>query len=324
VAFARFWQGFDPEAHLFTRLLKNSFEVRLGDDPDVVFFSVFPGEMPPGQYVKVFYTGECARPPWSECDWAFSFDYDDHPRHYRLPNYVTAINDPRDLIKTPDKVADWLRNKTKFCNFVYSRPSRRRDVFFERLSRRKAVDAPGRAMNNMPAISAGDPSRSRDASDWPRTKIAFLSRYKFTIAFENQTYPGYTTEKIYHAMQAGSVPIYWGDPLVDRDFNPRSFISYHQHEAAVMARLPSFLLHTPLLSRLVDRYYVQPKTMERLIDQVLTVDANDALYAQCLSEPWFHANAPPPFFDLRLLERRLGEIAVMAIGARQPSDEAPR
>jgi hypothetical protein len=34
--------------------------------------------------------------------------------------------------------------------------------------------------------------------------------YNFVIAFENVDYPGYITEKIMDAFQAGTVPLYWG------------------------------------------------------------------------------------------------------------------
>ena len=38
-----------------------------------------------------------------------------------------------------------------------------------------------------------------------------------TIAFENSSFPGYTTEKIFEPMLEGSIPIYWGNPRVDED-----------------------------------------------------------------------------------------------------------
>ena len=69
-------------------------------------------------------------------------------------------------------------------------------------------------MNNFPAIG---PS--------PQHKILFLSDYRFSVAFENASTPGYTTEKLVEAFQAGTIPIYWGDPQVDLDFNPRAFLN---------------------------------------------------------------------------------------------------
>jgi hypothetical protein len=34
--------------------------------------------------------------------------------------------------------------------------------------------------------------------------------YTFTLTFENTDYPGYVTEKLFHALSAGSIPLYWG------------------------------------------------------------------------------------------------------------------
>lgn len=57
--------------------------------------------------------------------------------------------------------------------------------------------------------------------------MAFINEYKFNLAFENSSYPGYVTEKLMHALQANTVPIYWGDPGVRSDFNPKRFVNVH-------------------------------------------------------------------------------------------------
>ncbi len=308
VAFARFWPGFDPEQHIFCRLLRKSYDIRVSDTPDLVFYSVYPGAMPPGEYVKVFVTGECVRPPWEECDWAFSFDYDTHPRHYRLPNFAMLWNG-ESLVKTPERVAGWMQTKTRFCNFVYYKPVRFREVFFQRLSRFKVVDAPGRSMRNMPPIGGhGDPKKSRYAPDRWQAKVDFLQPYRFTIAFENQSYPGYTTEKLVHAMHSGSIPIYWGNPLIHLEFNSRSFVNYHEYEAEIKAKLPVALQRRPQLKNLVERWYVQPRTMAKVIERVRAIENDSELYAQVMAEPWFHDNKLPPVFDRQQLEAHLAEI----------------
>ena len=45
-----------------------------------------------------------------------------------------------------------------------------------------------------------------------------------TFAFENEEYPGYTTEKLTDAILSRSIPIYFGDPLVHKVFNANRFI----------------------------------------------------------------------------------------------------
>ncbi|NBV52362.1 MAG: hypothetical protein EBR83_02330, partial [Verrucomicrobia bacterium] len=92
--------------------------------------------------------------------------------------------------------------------------------------------------------------------------------YKFTLAFENSVSDGYTTEKLVEPMLAGSLPIYWGNPQVALDFNPRSFID--------VSAFPDF---------------------DAAIDHILKVDADDELYLSYLREPWFNGDTPPSWFD---------------------------
>lgn len=55
-------------------------------------------------------------------------------------------------------------------------------------------------------------------------KHELLSRYKFTIAYENTAYPGYVTEKVIDAMVAGSVPVYLGAPDIAEQLPAEAFI----------------------------------------------------------------------------------------------------
>jgi len=61
-----------------------------------------------------------------------------------------------------------------------------------------------------------------------RDKQESIRQNRFCMSFENSSYPGYTTEKLMEAKYAGCIPIYWGNPLIDRDFNPRAFINLHK------------------------------------------------------------------------------------------------
>ncbi|MDI6742386.1 MAG: glycosyltransferase family 10 [Smithella sp.] len=51
------------------------------------------------------------------------------------------------------------------------------------------------------------------------SKMDTISRYKFTLAFENAIAKDYVTEKFYDPLIAGSVPIYLGAPNIE-DFTP--------------------------------------------------------------------------------------------------------
>ena len=55
-------------------------------------------------------------------------------------------------------------------------------------------------------------------------KNEFLSSYKFSIAMENSEGDGYISEKIVDSFISGTIPIYYGDYMIDEYINPKSFI----------------------------------------------------------------------------------------------------
>jgi len=235
-----------------------------------------------GNFVKIFFTPENCIPDMNKCDWAFSFCYDEefkHPKHMRLPYYFFS-GYGKNLIKRNINFNKIKKEKTKFCNFVYANDSWIRNRFFNKLSKYKRVDAPGKCMNNLPPIGKyKNAASSRQANNWIEQKQKFLNGYKFTIAFENAEYPGYTTEKITQAMLANSIPLYFGNPLVSRDFNKKSFLN-----------LSDF------------------KNMGKMIKRIKEIDSNDKLYASILNEPWFNNNKPSVYVDERRLAERLKQI----------------
>ena len=57
-----------------------------------------------------------------------------------------------------------------------------------------------------------------------KNKIDYLSNYKFSIAMENSDGDGYLSEKIVDSFLAGTIPIYYGDYILDEFINPKSYI----------------------------------------------------------------------------------------------------
>jgi hypothetical protein len=210
------------------------------------------------------------------------------------------------LIQQNRDWAEVLRQKTRFCAFLYSNPAYYREAFFRALSRYKRIDAPGRAMNNMASIDARPGTH-----DW-NTKVAFLRQYKFVIAFENSSRPGYNTEKLTHAIEADAIPIYWGDPEVGRCFNTARFINAHDYlpkPRQFLPRLPYFqhalgttgaLTFAQRLARRLNglAFSAEQKIwalagFQALIDRIIEIDQNDALYLEYLRQPFFIGNVPP-------------------------------
>lgn len=57
-----------------------------------------------------------------------------------------------------------------------------------------------------------------------KDKIKFLSSYKFSLAMENSNGDGYISEKIFQSLISGTIPIYYGDYLIDEYINPKTYI----------------------------------------------------------------------------------------------------
>jgi GR25 family glycosyltransferase involved in LPS biosynthesis len=112
--------------------------------------------------------------------------------------------------------------RSKFCAFVVTNPRNQvRNKAFTTLNKYKTVDSAGRLYNNV----GSDIFAGLGGGGGELLKHEFLKSYRFCIAYENQSGPGYTTEKILHAKAAGCIPIYWGDPKVGRDFNEKGFLN---------------------------------------------------------------------------------------------------
>jgi len=265
IDFCDFGPGFVKTNNFFYNLLQSRFPVELCDQPDYLIYA------DPLRHlhrvhncVRIYFGIESYLPDWTECDYALTCHYLDDPRHLRLP-YYALYGGPEALDIRQDNPEKVLASKTRFCAFVVGyadRQTRKRVDFFHRLSRYKRVDSAGKALNNV-----GGP-----LSPGPGSKVEFLRSCKFNIAFENASRPGYTTEKIVEAMLARCLPIYWGNPRIAGEFNPRSFLNYFDFPSE-----------------------------EALIDRIIELDQDDAKYMEYLRQPYFHNNQPNEFFSRKRL-----------------------
>jgi hypothetical protein len=269
IALFNFWEGFQIE-HLNQYFPSLSAKYRFIQDqrqPDLAVFSVFTGggwpwtmPAPPDLGVPtLFLTGENTTPDMDKCDYAISFRRDiDSPNHMRIPNWVRVMNlrgrHPRTLLSAQREAAT---DRDKFCLFMYRNQVALRENFFRILSSRSPVEAPGKSMNNAPAIGF----------DWAE-QMAHMGRFRFTIAFENEATPGYTTEKLANAFIAGTVPIYWGDPLVGLDFNKDALLD-----------LADFA------------------SQEELADAVMAIESDPAAWRRLRSQPVYAGDRVPDCAD---------------------------
>ena len=229
-----FSDTFSTAINFFTEALGKRFNiVRDDENPDYLIY----GEGVYGQshrrfgrnVKKIFYTGENVRPPWSECQFAMTFDHENSARHYRLPLYVIDMwgavtegwtKDYYELVSLTRDYESQYDNR-QFCSFVVSNPNQQmRNKAFHFINEYKTVSSAGPHLNNVGSVLP------RDKLSY---KLMFLNQYRFNICFENGSYPGYVTEKLFNALQVKTMPIYWGSATVNRDFNPRAFVNAADH-----------------------------------------------------------------------------------------------
>lgn len=263
-------------------------------DAGYVIYSCYGYQVLKHPEVRIFLTGENVLPDFNLCDYATGYQYLDFgDRYYRLPLYRFYTSTYQRLLQPRRPVADMLADKSGFCAFVASNSAgdsaRRRIV--ELLNAYQPVAMGGRWMNNV-----GGPVPD---------KLAFQSHYKFAIAFENSSTPGYLCEKITDAFASDAIPIYWGDPEVARDFNPDAFVNCHacgSLEAAV-ARVRQIDQDDALYRRML----AAPSFREGREPEYLREDRIRAFLFNIFDQPWEQAFRRNRGRWGRKYERRLGE-----------------
>lgn len=256
INFTDFWPSFNKTNNYFYNLLIQKFEVIIDENnPDLLIYSCYSQEYLNYNCTRIFFTGENVRPDFTGCDFAFSFDYNSRKKHFRLPLYSIYIDhhqmlDQLTYTKSRREALKIWESKSKFCCIVVSNPScKKRIDFFTNLSKIKRIDSGGKVLNNIGGC-VGD-------------KYEFIKDYKFVLSFENSSYKGYTTEKILEPIYKDCIPVYWGNPLVSRDFNEKRFVNYNNFN-----------------------------TEEELINKLIEIDENNELAIEMIMQS--------PFSDLKL------------------------
>ncbi len=152
-----------------------------------------------------------------------------------------------------------LREKTAFCNFIYSHGGvPEREILFDTLSRHGFVESHGKMLNNInPEEKRGAGSHYR--KNWFDEGIELKRPSKFSIAAENALHPKgyYISEKIVTAMLANTIPVYWGNPGAGARYNSRSFVNCHDFES-----------------------------FDAVLERVIEIDNDDSLWCEMMAEPW--------------------------------------
>lgn len=175
---------------------------------------------------------------------AFSGEPVDLPKFRHFPTgmpfvqFSSHLSDRDDFIYSPfiawgrslsfesflvKEYSDKPRPLSKSVAYINSNCQPHRETLFKLLRQRmgdKAV-ALGKCSNTEKSRAQG--------GYWSLKEI--YQNYNFVFALENSAPPGYITEKIVNAFEAGAIPLFWGDSqTAEKFFNPRAYIDVGKFE----------------------------------------------------------------------------------------------
>lgn len=146
-------------------------------------------------------------------DLSLGFDYTDDPRYMRFPLWILEMFPPESTEKDIRRICDQLSHqkwdvatRSRFCALVSGNRgpndpgAQRRTRLVESLNAIATVDCAGKLLHNTDELK----------TKYNDNKAEFLKQYKFYICPENASVDGYVTEKVFHSIGSGCVPIYSG------------------------------------------------------------------------------------------------------------------
>lgn len=154
-------------------------------------------------------------------DLSMGFDDVKHPRYLRFPLWLLEMFPPDLSVDDIHRICDRLSHqhwdpslRNRFCALVSGNRgpddpgAQMRTRIVKSLTHIDAVDCAGKLLHNTDELKVrfGD------------NKAEYLKQYRFYICPENASVEGYVTEKVFHCIGSGCIPIYWGangDPEPD-------------------------------------------------------------------------------------------------------------
>ena len=231
------------------KALSNNFQISINSDNPVYLiynvFGCFHLNKKFNKTIKIAYFTENQLPDFNFADYIVGQAHINYLDRYIKYSYVigrfhvfnnTYYKFIRQLVLRGQK-------RKKFCAALISNNrsfTKFRLNFINELNKYKKIDMGGKYNNNVGKI---------------RNKIKFLSSYKFSISLENSEGDGYLSEKIIESFISGTIPIYYGDYMVDEYINPNSYILIRGE-----------------------------KDLKKKIEYIRKIDNDDVLYRKILNE----------------------------------------
>ena len=231
VRYLNFWDGQTAEEIWFTAFLRARGLLDRHPRRRIVFVSVLGNRRLPQIdrllhpfSRRLFFTGENLRSPSfapytdhmkgrSGITLSLGFEAEDgDPRYMRFPLWILELVPPdadRNAIRNLCQrlsLQQLTADRDRFCALVsgnrgpQDEGARLRTEIVQGLASIAHVDCAGRLLHNTDELQ----------QHYHDDKLRFLRHYRYFVCPENSDAPGYVTEKPFHALMAGCIPIYRG------------------------------------------------------------------------------------------------------------------
>lgn len=172
-----------------------------------------------------------------------------------------------------NKIQSDFMIRKKFCAFICRADYfGDRGFFADQISKIATINFPGTFRHN-------DDDKKMLYND---NKLDYLRQFKFNLCPENSNNEGYVTEKIFDALTAGCIPIYWG--------------ANNQPEPNIINKNAVFFLNLN-------------QDNEKVLSEIEKVNNSPKLYNEFMNQPKLNSDAPDIIFQYFLnLESKLKQI----------------
>lgn len=282
-----FWEIKDPAKTWFSKFIEfhqiNPLKKKIN------FISIFGSEYthylisPP----KIFFSGEDLSSSTfpklrrykkivNKVDLSLGFETKNNNKNFYLPLWFLSLIEPESTLESITSKINKINNvryrkdgRAKFCSQISRHDMNGiREKIILLLQKIEQIDCAGNFMKNTDELK----------NKFGDNKSEFLKNYKYNICPENSDTPGYVTEKIFDAIIAGCIPIYWSEKNLS-DFG--------------------------VLNKDAILFY-DDKHPEKLYNKVLELQQNDFAFEEFISRPIFTSNAAEIIFKhLNELKNRL-------------------
>ena len=278
VRFYNWWK--EPYEQLWLYRFVKSRNI-MPEDEVLNFISVF-GKSEVADFIQdgpvVFFTGEnlhnsdhlsytnCLRDK-KNVKLALGFDWVDEPKYMRFPLWIPYVFDPKLDDDSIRKRCEELRHpvighREKFASLVarYDWNGTRSEIY-EAIQHIASIGCPSQVHHNDDELK----------TKYNDNKIAYLRQFAFNICPENSNSYGYVTEKVFEAIAAGCLPIYWGSynkPEVDI-LNQEAIIKWNMNgdNSANIALIEDLYTHPDRLQE----FMTQPRLKQEADEKVVSI-----------------------------------------------------